>query len=207
MWQQPDQLVVSEHPGRHACRLDAIGTSGFHGHFVGCGIFDSGLTQIKLGYGRCPTMFPTHRIAMTLFRTSGHKRRFALALLVLWLFALGAAWANACLLQDRTTHLDPSLVATAESPVVSPGHIGVLASHAQNLPPGEAPCLKLCDDASQSLVKWPTGMELPDVAMPPPFAMAWSESVAALDARRPVRIERPARQDLPLRTRYRRLAL
>ena len=144
---------------------------------------------------------------MTLFTMPHFKRRFASVMLVLWVFALGTAWANACLLQDRTTHLDPSTVAIAGPPVVSPGHVGVLASHAQGQSSGEAPCLTLCDDGSQSLVKWQPGMELPDMAMPPPFAMAWSESVAALDAQQPVRIERPARADLPLRTRYVRLAL
>ncbi|MEO7940630.1 MAG: hypothetical protein ABIR55_18560 [Burkholderiaceae bacterium] len=144
---------------------------------------------------------------MKFFSTSRHKRRFALATLVFWVFALGTAWANACLLQERSTHLDPSIVATAGLPAVSPGHIGVLASHAQVQSPGEAPCLKVCDDASHSLVKWQPGMELPDMAALPPFAMAWPESVAARDAQKPVRIESLARTGLPLRTRYVRLAL
>jgi hypothetical protein len=63
------------------------------------------------------------------------------------------------------------------------------------------------DDKSQRNFKWQPGMELLDMAMLPSFAMAWPESVAALDARQLVRIERPARLDLPLRTRYVRLAL
>jgi len=144
---------------------------------------------------------------MTPFQTFRLKRRFASVMLVAWVFALGAAWANACLLQDRTTHLDPSLVATAGPPAVSPGHAGMQPDHAQGQSPGETPCLKVCDDASQSLIKWQPGIELPDMAMLPPFAMASPGSVAALDARHPVRIEHPARQSLPLRTRYVRLAL
>ena len=147
------------------------------------------------------------RIAVEIFRIPRLKRRFASVMLVFWVFALGVAFANACLLQDQTTHLDPLFVATAALPAVSPGHIGVLASHAPNQSPGEAPCLKVCDDASQSLVKWQPGMELPDMAMLPSFAMAWSESVAAIDERRPARIEPLARTGLPLRTRYVRLAL
>ncbi len=187
--------------------LDTMGMSNAHGHFMGFGVFHSGLTKIKASLGRSPTMGQPHRIAMTLFRTARLKRRFASAMLVFWVFALGAAWANACLLQDRTTHLDPSFAAAAELPAVSPGHMGVLANHAQVPSPGEAPCLKVCDDASQSLVKWQAGMELPDMAMLPTFAMAWPDSVAALDARQPVRIEPLARTGLPLRTRYVRLAL
>lgn len=187
--------------------LDTMGMSSTHGRFMGFGVFHSGLTQIKARSGRSPTMGQPHRIAMTLFKTPRLKRRFAAAMLVFWVFALSASWANACLLQDRTTHLDSSLVATAGLPAVSPGHAGVLASHAQGQSPGEASCLKVCDDASQSLVKWQPGMELPDMAMLPSFAMAWPESVAALNARQPVRIEGPARADLPLRSRYVRLAL
>lgn len=148
-----------------------------------------------------------HHTAMALLHTTRLKRRFASAILVFWVFALSAAWANACLLQDRTTHLDPSIVATEGRTGVSPAHMGALPSHAQNQSPGDAPCLKVCDDASQTIVKWQSGMELPDMAMPPLFAMAWSGSVAALDVRHPLRIERSARAGLPLRTRYVRLAL
>ena len=167
----------------------------------------SGLTKVKVQNGWRPTIGYTHRIAMSIFNCPRSKRRFASAMLVFWVFAMGAAWANACLLQNRTTRLDPSFVATAAVSAVSSGHIGVLASHAQNQSPGEAPCLKVCDDASQSPVKWQSGVELPDMAMLPPFAMAWSELVAGLDAPQPVRIERLARAGLPLRTRYVRLAL
>jgi hypothetical protein len=132
------------------------------------------------------------------------KRRFAAAMLMIWVFALGAAWANACLLQDRTTHLDLSLVGTAASPAVSPGHVGVLVSHVQNPSPSEAPCLKVCDDTSQSLIKWQPDTELPDMALLPSLTMAWSESV---DARQPGRVEYPTQVDLPLRTRFSRLTL
>lgn len=92
----------------------------------------------------------------------------------LWVFALGVAWATRCLLQDRTTHLDPAFLATKGLPAVAPGHVGALASHAQNQSPGDAPCLKVCDDASPTIVKWQTGTELPDMAMLPSFAMEWS---------------------------------
>ncbi len=152
-------------------------------------------------------MGQTHRIAMTLFNNPRLTRRIGQAMLVFWVLALGTAWANACLLQDRSTHLEPSVVATAGLPAVSPGHIGVLAGHAQVQSPGEAPCLKVCDDASQSLIKWQPGMELPDMTKLPSFAMVWPESLAVLDARQPVRIEPLARTGLPLRTRYVRLAL
>lgn len=152
-------------------------------------------------------MGSTHCITMTLFRNPQIKRLFASAMLVFWVFALGVGWANACLLQDRTTHLEASTVATVEAPAVSSGHVGGLTSHAQDPTPGQSPCLKVCDDGSQSPVKWQSGIELPDMAMLPPFAMPWSASVAALDAPQSVRLERQARAEMPLRTRYVRLAL
>ena len=149
----------------------------------------------------------THRITLTLFRTTRLQRRFALAMLVFWVFALGAAWANACILQDRSTHIDVSLVATDALPAMSPGHAGVLDIHAQGHSPGEAPCLKVCDGVSQSLVKWQPGMELPVMGMLPFLTIAWPESVAAVDAQQMAGIERPAHADLALRTRYSRLTL
>jgi len=148
-----------------------------------------------------------HRIAMTPIKTPRLRRRIASVMLVLWVFVLGAAWANACLLQDRATHSDSSLVATAGPPAVSSGHVGIEPGHAQGQSPGEAACLKVCDDASQGIVQWQPNTGLPDTPMLPPFAVRWSASFAALDARQPVRIEHPARPDLPLRTRYVRLAL
>ena len=156
---------------------------------------------------RRPTMGQPHRIAMTLFKPPRLKRRFASAALVLWVLVLGVAWSNACLLRDRTTHLDPAFLAIEGLPAVTPGHIGVSASDAQNQSPGSAPCLKVCDDASQTIVKWQWGTELPGMALLPSFAMEWSVSGAALDASQPVRIERPTRAGLALRTRYVRLTL
>lgn len=165
------------------------------------------LTPIKLWSRRIPTMGSTPRSAMPFFRISRLKRHFASAMLVFWVLALGAAWANACLLQDRTKHIDPSFVATDALPAVSPDHADVMDIHAQGQSPAEAPCLKICDDVSQSLVKWQPGMELPATAMFPSSAMAWPESVAALDAWQSVGFVRPAHSDLPLRTRYLRLTL
>lgn len=187
--------------------LDTMGMSNVHGLVTGFGVFLSGLTKIKAYLGRSPTMGRLDRIAMTLSRTTRLKHRVAQAMLVFWLFALGAAWANACLLQDRTTHLDPSFAGDAGLSAVSPGPIGSQASHVPVQSAGEGSCLKACDEASQCLVKWQEGLELSDMATLAPFPRPSPESVAALHARQPVRIEGRAHSDLPLRTRYVRLAL
>jgi hypothetical protein len=144
---------------------------------------------------------------MTPFTNARRKRRITSVMLVFWLFALGAGWANACVLQERETHGHTATAVEAGAPAVSAGHVGVVDDHSADSSPGKAPCLKACDDSSQGLVKWPSGMDLPDLAMLPLPAMAWSASVASLDAPQAARIEYPARASLPLRTRYSRLAL
>ena len=144
---------------------------------------------------------------MTLIWTPRLKRRFALAMLAFWVFALGAAWANACLLQARTTYLDPSFFATAGERAVLPGNVGVLAGQAQNQSPGEAPCLKLCDEGSQVIVKWQSSNDLTKLSMLPPATMQASMTFVAFHAPQPVAIARSVRADLPLRTRYMRLTL
>lgn len=144
---------------------------------------------------------------MTLFANSRIKRRIASVMLGFWLFSLGAAWANACSLQERGTHLHQDAAAHAGTPTVSVGHVEILDDHRPNSSPGEAACLKACDDGSQSIVKWQASFDRLDLAMVPPTWMAWTPKVAALDAPRIVHFEHPARAGLPLRTRYSRLAL
>ena len=148
-----------------------------------------------------------HPITMTPFMNAPSKPRIASVMLVFWLFALGAGWANACILQERGTYVHTATAVAAGAPAVSAGHAGVVDDHSADSSPEQAPCLKVCDDSSQSLVKWPSGIDLPELAMQAPIALPWSASVAALDAPQAVRIEQPARAGLPLRTLYSRLAL
>lgn len=144
---------------------------------------------------------------MTLFRNSRSKRSLAATMLVFWLFALGAAWANACPLQDRWTHLDAASAAVAATPAAALGQVGVLDHHPADHSSGKAPCLKACDERSQSIVKWQSSIDLLDLAMAAPTGIAWTATNAVLDAARPARVEHPARAYLPVRTRYSRLAL
>lgn len=144
---------------------------------------------------------------MTLFANPRSKRRIASTMLAFWLFALGAGWANACVLQERGTHGHTADAIAAGAPTVSPGHVGVVDDHTADSPLGKAPCLKVCDDSTKSFVKWHSGIDLPDLALLPPVAMPWPMSLAAHDAPQADRNEQPARARLPLRTRYSRLAL
>ena len=89
---------------------------------------------------------------MSRFAPAHLKRRMAGAMLVFWLFALGAGWANACVLQARMTHLHPAGAAT-EAATVAAGHVGASFDHADDLSAGQGPCLKDCDERSRSVVK------------------------------------------------------
>ena len=76
---------------------------------------------------------------MTSFTNTSIKRRIASVMLVFWLFALGAGWANACILQERGTHLHPAATAHTGTPTVSAGQVGVLDDHEADTSPGNAP--------------------------------------------------------------------
>lgn len=147
---------------------------------------------------------------MIRFKSTRTKRRTALTLLLVWLFAITASWANACVLQARNTHLhgsvDPQTL-SAHAPLVSPGHLGADADHPENVGAAKSSCLKFCGDGAQTLVKATPGFDLLDLPLAPPLALAWTTHQAAA-APAMARLELPAPGPrLPLRTRFSRLAL
>lgn len=147
---------------------------------------------------------------MPLFSNTVTKRRTVHMVLLAWLFAMAAGWANACLLQERGTHghvPSDSGSLTAQAPHVSPGHIGVDDVHAENAGPGKSACLKLCDDNSRAIIKLASSADLTDMAMAPPVALAWLTPPAAAQ-RSNAWLTLPAPSPgVPLRTRFARLAL
>jgi hypothetical protein len=147
---------------------------------------------------------------MSLFPNTRTKRRTAYTLLLVWFFALGSGWANACLLQERETHLhgaseDASL--TVRGSHVSPGHVGLDSDHAENARPAKSACLKVCGDDTQTIVKWASSVDLATVAMAPPTVLAWAESPAAAEQANAWLEWATPPPGVPLRTRFSRLAL
>jgi hypothetical protein len=107
-------------------------------------------------------------------------------MLLIWLFALSAGVANACLLEDTAPHGKPPTVGTKSGH--RPGSAGGfrLAVHEEQAghgdqPSPKAPCLKVCDDGPQSLVKQvsPPGFDAPVLAVA--FARLWSPLTSVLD--------------------------
>jgi hypothetical protein len=147
---------------------------------------------------------------MSLFPSSLTKRRTVYTLLLVWFFALGSGWANACLLQERETHLHgPSEDAssTVHASHVSPGHVGVDSDHAENAGPAKSACLKVCGDDTQTIVKLVSSADLASVAMAPPTVLTWAEPLATAEQANAWLEWATPPPGVPLRTRFSRLAL
>lgn len=138
------------------------------------------------------------------------KWRSVYALLLVWFFALGSGWANACLLQEGETHRhgpleDASL--TSHASRVSPGHVGADSDHAEYAGPAKSACLKVCGDDTRTIVKLASSVDLENVAMAPPTALTWADALAAAEQAN-AWLELPAPSPgVPLRTLFSRLAL
>ncbi|MEO6030951.1 MAG: hypothetical protein ABIP61_03440 [Burkholderiaceae bacterium] len=147
---------------------------------------------------------------MPLFSKTHTKRRTVHMVLLVWLFAMTAGWANACLLDERGTQWHgPSVVGSPTALVFHalPSQAGVDVGHFENAGPDKSACLKVCGDDSQPVVKLASGVALTDVAMAPPVALIWPTPVAALE-RNSAWLASPARSPgVPLRTCLARLAL
>ena len=147
---------------------------------------------------------------MPLFSNTHTKRRTGYMVLLAWVLALAAGWANACLPQERGTHWqgrsnDATLTGLAAH--VSPGHVGIDSDHADNPGPGKSAGLKVCDDGKQAVVKLVSSVDLTNVTMAPPAVFVWPDP--AIIARRTLaRRASPAPGPVvPLRTLFVRLAL
>lgn len=99
-----------------------------------------------------------------------HRRIRAIAWMVLgvWLFALGAEVANACLLESPQQHRH----AVGYEHVPSSGHgnhEGLHGEHEEGShDPSKAPCLKLCGDVNQSAIQKAPTFAFDLVGLAPP---------------------------------------
>ena len=117
------------------------------------------------------------------------KRHTAWLLLMVWLFALSAGVANACLL---------------ERPGV-PAHAALEHGGPADTP--ATPCLKLSDDGTRLLVKLPSGLDHAEPDAAPLVAVVWSLTVPVAMAPRAPGHRQGGLPELPIRVRYSRLAL
>lgn len=151
-----------------------------------------------------------HEFDMIFFSNTRTRRRTVFTVLLVWLFAVGAGWANACVLQDRSTHVDGvsfDVARNIQAPVISAGHVGALSAHDDTSGALNAPCLKVCNDGALSMLKAPTAVDPVDHGMAPPVTIIWTAHATAPPVTGATRELPPPLPGLPLRIRYTRLAL
>lgn len=146
---------------------------------------------------------------MNPFSHTRTRRKIALAMLLVWLFAIASGVANACLLELPDTHFHGSQAGNSESThdVKPVGHGAAIADHDHDSKSSKAPCLKVCDDGSRVVLKQSFGFDHDDPGPAPLFAVIWVIAV-------PVTSNLVSRGDLwvppdglPFRVRYSRLTL
>ena len=147
---------------------------------------------------------------MKLFLNTRARRNATFMVLLVWLFALASGVANACMLEAREPH---SHIATAEYseaahvPAILPGHAGAAFDHDDGSHTAKAPCLKVCDDGSQSMPKPDLKVAQPDPGPAPLVAVLWTPAMPVILALGRVDDMQPATAGLPIRVRFSQLAL
>ncbi len=138
------------------------------------------------------------------------KRNTALAVLLVWLFALASGVANACFLEAH----EPRGMAVKEL-TQPPSHApaGLLAplearaGHHDDSNSTKESCLKVCNDGTHTLPKAGSGVDHNDPGPAPWISTLWTGSSQGVSA--PRRVDESAIPIFgpPLRVRYSRLAL
>jgi hypothetical protein len=123
-------------------------------------------------------------------------------MLVMWLFALGAGVANACLLNT------PNHSSQFSFSVASPGTPASHAHQNEQPDPGTAGCLKFCDEPRLALKKLEQSGSDGGAGMADTLTRALVPASASASAvRLPVLSHRPAHLALPIAARPHRLTL
>ena len=154
----------------------------------------------------CPNCVPDLKPP---FSNALAKRNTSFGVLLVWLFALGSGVVNACLLEARGTHGRDATVGTSESAIASdlPAvHGGAVGSH-DDPDASKAPCLKVCDGASQTVVKQPSTFDLIHPGLPLFVRVVWTAAAGEVAASRRMDDLLPSAPEPPIRIRYLRLAL
>ena len=128
-------------------------------------------------------------------------------MLLVWLFAVASGIANACVLK---AHGDHAQVATSETLRAASAH-NAPAGHTPNaddeLDISMAPCLKVCDDGSQALLKLKAFFDQTDRGSALTDSMLWAAAMQVASAHRHTDSSASATSEPPVRVRYSRLAL
>lgn len=123
-------------------------------------------------------------------------------ILAVWLFVLVAGVANACLLSDPSAGSPPPFTAVPHEVPVSQPH------HGEQAGPGDAGCLKFCDEASLAITKVDRPIADGSPVLMSMLHQAWGPAMAsAIAAQVQVHATRPVHLTLPIAARPHRLTL
>jgi hypothetical protein len=123
--------------------------------------------------------------------------------LLVWLFGLTAGVVNACLLEAREGHHHGS----PEADQMSIGAVGAIANHGHSSEASKAPCLKFCDDGSNSPVKQQSTLDSTDPGHAPFLVGAWPVVTSSASPLVREAALRPPPPGPPIRVRFSRLIL
>lgn len=145
---------------------------------------------------------------MKSFSDVRRKRNTALVMLLLWLFAVSSGIVNACVLElhGHEAHLvgdQPSAHAAA----AMAGHPETHDGHEVPVDSSKAPCSKVCDDGSQTLIKQQPPIDLTDRGAALTDSVYWTAAARVVAQHRPWDKTPTATSEPPVRLRYSRLAL
>ena len=137
------------------------------------------------------------------------KRSTASVVLLMWLFAMASGVANACLLEAREAHHHDSPAAHSNEAAteMSTGQLADFVAVDVDVDSSKVPCLKFCDDQSQSLLKQHSSIDLTGAGVAILVAVVWNVTDPMVTV--PGRLARlqPRALGPPIRVRFSRLAL
>ena len=148
---------------------------------------------------------------MKYFSNYRSRRSTAFVVLLVWLFAVASGIANACVLRAHEAYAhvvaaEPFEAAHAHS--ASAGHTPAVADHdGDELDISKAPCLKVCDDGTQLLIKQQASLDLGDPGSPFLVSVLWTTVIPVSTIPSQREGLQSAAHGPPLRVRYSRLTL
>ena len=146
---------------------------------------------------------------MKFFSTHRATRSTAFVVLLVWLFALAAGVANACLLEVSPTRHNGGVTAAPADvvPVRLAGDAQAAVGYNDDSGASKAPCLTASDDGFRLAPKAFSRMEHTEPGPAPVTAVQWSAVMAVPSTPRRIARLAPRVSGLPIQLRFARLAL
>lgn len=139
------------------------------------------------------------------------KRNTAFVVLLVWLFAVASGIANACVLQAQGGNSNFGAIKPFEATharSAAAGHTPGAANHGSaELDISKAPCLKVCDDGTQLLIKQQTSLDLGDPGSAFLLSVLWTTVIPFVPSPRQRDELQAISHGPPIRVRYSRLTL